>query len=402
MILYCDRIYMEDGMKKGFLEIEKGKFKAFYDEHSSVKADQDWTGYRIIPGIIDTHNHGGFGFNMMDGKQVPTDAEIEGYLKGLASQGVTGIFPTTSNIETIRKLAEWTKQPVNGAKILGIHSEGPWGARVGEKGVNTGYPAVDLEVARKMVEAGNGKLKLVDIAPEVPGAIEAIDYFVKQGVKVGAYHTNANYEEANRGIDAGITVATHLGNVMTGLHHRDIGTLGACLLRPEVDCEIICDGMHVSLEMIKVYFKVKDFSRFMMISDNVQYAGLPVGKYRGMTEDPTSDRKTIYINEEGFVLSETGRLSGSSKPVLYGIQNLVEKLSIPMETVITMSGLNPAKKYGFADQKGSIQLGKDADFVVLDDQYQVMETYCEGQQVYNHEEGGSLVNQAYLDTYKIG
>lgn len=402
MIIYCDRIYMEAGMKKGFLEIEDGKFKAFYDENAQMKADCDWTGYRIIPGIIDTHNHGGFGFNMMDGKRVPESSEIEGYLKGLASVGVTGVFPTTTNVKTIAKLSERADQPFSGAKILGIHSEGPWGARVGEKGVNTGYPAVDMDVARKMVEAGNGKLKLVDIAPEVPGALEAIEYFVKNGVTVGAYHTNANYEEANRGIDAGITVATHLGNVMTGLHHRDIGTLGACLLRPEVDCEVICDGMHVSLEMVKVYFKVKDYSRFMMISDNVQYAGLPVGKYRGMTDDKTSDRRNIYINEEGFVLSETGRLSGSSKPVLYGIRNLVEKLSIPMETVVTMSSLNPAKKYGFADQKGSIRIDKDADFVVIDDDYNVMATYCEGQQIFDPKKDTELVNKAYLDEYKIG
>ncbi len=402
MILYCDRIYMEDGMKKGFLEIEDGKFKAFYDDKSQIKADQDWTGYRIIPGIIDTHNHGCMGYNLMDVKKVAESFEIEGYLKGLASLGVTGAFPTTTNVMTIAKLAEMSDQPLVGTRILGIHSEGPWGARVGEKGVNTGYPAVDMDVARKMVEAGKGKLRLVDIAPEVPGALEAIQYFVQNGVTVGAYHTNANYEEANRGIDAGITVATHLGNVMTGLHHRDIGTLGACLLRPEVDCEVICDGMHVSLEMIRIYFKVKDYSRFMMVSDNVQYAGLPEGKYRGMSDDPTSDRKTITINEEGFVLSETGRLSGSSKPVIYGIKNLVEKLSIPMETVLTMSSLNPAKKYGFAKRKGSIRIGKDADFVVIDDEYHVMETVCEGQKIFDHSDKVNLVNEAYLQAYKIG
>ena len=392
---------MEDGVKAGFLEIEDGKFSKFYDKDSDLTADKDYGDKIIIPGIFDTHNHGCFGYSLLAPESTPTVEELKGYLKGLASSGVTGVLPTSTNIEIIRLLADNASTLLDGARICGIHSEGPWGARVGEKGVNTGYPKVDMEVAKEMVAAGQGLLKLVDVAPEIDGAIEAIKYFVSEGIHVGAYHTNANFEEANKGIDAGITVATHLGNVMTGLHHRDIGTLGACLLSPEVDCEIICDGMHVNLEMIKLYFMLKDMSKFIMISDNVHYAGLPVGTYSGMTKDLTSDRKTIYINEEGFVLSETGRLSGSSKPVIYGIKNLVEKVGLPLETVIKMSSLNPAKKYGYGDTKGSITEGKDADFVVIDDDFNVMDTYCEGRHIFDHTKDVDLCNQAYLDAYKI-
>ena len=401
MIIYCDQIYMEDGIKDGFLEIENGKFKKFYPKDADCEADKDYSGYRIIPGIFDTHNHGCFGYSLMGADKAPEVSEIKGYLKGLASHGVTNVFPTTTNVEAIALLSELSDSLLEGAKICGIHSEGPWGARVGEKGVNTGYPAIDMDVAKKMVEVSKGKLKLIDIAPEVEGAIEAIKYFVSEGVTVGAYHTNATFEEANRGIDAGITVATHLGNVMTGLHHRDIGTLGACLFRPEVDCEVICDGLHISLEMVRLYFKVKDMSRFMMISDNVQYAGAPVGKYKGMTKDPTSDRRNIYINEEGFVLSESGRLSGSSKPVIFGIKNLVEKLEIPLEKVILMSSYNPAKKYGFGDSKGSIKEGKDADFVVIDKNYDAVDTFSEGRHVYDHNKDTGLFNPEYLAMYKI-
>lgn len=382
MIIYCDRIAMEDGMQDGFLTVEDGVIIGFAPKAAALKADLDFTGRRIIPGIIDTHNHGCFGFDML-AKTISAD-DIDGYLEGLASQGVTAAFPSVGgSVDGIRALAEHPGTVPGGARIMGIHSEGPWGSRVGEKGVNTGYPAVDMAHAEKMVEAGCGKLKLVDIAPEVPGALEAIRYFKEQGITVGAYHTNANYAEANRGIDAGITVATHLGNVMTGLHHRDIGTLGACLTRPEVDCEVICDGLHISMEMIDIYFRIKDRSRFMMISDNVKYAGMPAGVYGGMSGDERSDRKTIRITDDGFVLSETGRLSGSSKPILYGIGNLVEKLHIPLEEVVKMSGLNPARKYGFADRKGSLAVGKDADFVVIDDQYQVVETWREGGKIFD-------------------
>ncbi len=400
MIIYCKEIYTAQGIKAGYLELNDGKFYKFHEESSNLVADADYRDYRIIPGVIDTHNHGGFGYSMMSLDRVPTKEEIFAYLKGQASWGVTAVFPTTVNIATIALLADLAESQNDGAKIAGIHSEGPWGARVGEKGVNTGYPPVDLTFARKMVEAGQGKLKLVDVAPEVPEALDAIRYFVSQGIMVGAFHTNANFAEANLGIDAGITVATHLGNVMTGLHHRDIGTLGACLLRPEVDCEIICDGMHIDLEMIRLYFKVKDLSRFMMISDNVVFAGAPVGHYRGMGPDTNSDRRTIFVDEAGFVLSETGRLSGSSKPVMYGIKNLVEKLELPLQEVCRMASYNPAKKYGLTT-KGAIKEGLDADFAVIDTNFDVVATYCESRQVFNRDVDKDLFNPDFLAENKI-
>ena len=400
MILYCNQIYMEDGIKDGYLIVENGKISSFFPASENLTADKDYTGQCIIPGIIDTHNHGCLGFDLMKAP-IPKE-DIEGYLKGLAANGVTAAFPTVSGSALgIKSLAEYEEYPLKGARIMGIHSEGPWGSRVGEKGVNTGYPSVDLEYAKEMVEAGKGKLKLVDVAPEVPKALEAIRYFKEHGVNVGAYHTNATFAEANKGIDAGVNVATHLGNVMTGLHHRDIGTLGACLFRDEVDCEIICDDMHVSLEMIRLYFKVKDQSRFMMISDNVKYAGLPEGHYKGMSKDTNSDRKTIHITQDGFVLSETGRLSGSSKPVIYGIKNLVEKLNIPLEDVIKMSSLNPAKKYGFDDQKGSLAIGKDADFVVITPEFTVQETWIEGEKLFDAAIDKLQYNEEYLKEYKL-
>lgn len=398
MIIHSKRIYTENGCKAGYLVIEDGKIKNILREDADVKADVDYGDMRIIPGIFDTHNHGGFGYNLMG---ETTEEAVKGYLKGIASQGVTNVFPTSTNINTIALLAKMSEEEQDGAKIVGIHSEGPWGARVGEKGVNTGYPKVDMEVAKKMIEAGKGKFRLIGIAPEVEGAIEAIEYFVAQGVMVAAYHTNATYAEANIGIDHGITVATHLGNVMTGLHHRDVGTMGAALLRDEVDCELICDGMHVSLPMVQLVLKMKDNDRIMMISDNVHYAGAPVGKYRGMNADPKSDRKTLTITEDGFVLSESGRLSGSSKPVLFGIQNLVEKLNIPLEKVIRLSSYNPCRKYGMVDRKGSILSGKDADLVVIDDNYQAVATYSEGRKIFDCKVDKDLFNKEFLATYKL-
>lgn len=397
-IIYSDSIYMEDGKKDGYLVIGDGILQEFHPKKEMLQADYDFSGYSIIPGIFDTHNHGGFGVRVNNGC---TEEEIKIYLKGLASTGVTSVFPTTFETDAMRLVSKMADEEQDGAQILGIHSEGPWGARVGEKGVNTGYPAVDMTVAHQMVEAAGGKLKLVAIAPEVEGAGEAIDYFLSEGITMAIYHTNANYEQANQAIDRGITVGTHLGNVMTGLHHRDVGTMGACILRDEVDCELICDGLHVSVPMLKIIFKLKNHDKIMMVSDNVQYAGAPEGEYLRERQIENSDRNLIFVTQDGRVVSKNGRLSGSSKPVIFGMKNLVQELHMPLEEVIRFSSENPCRKYGFFDRKGSLKVGKDADFVVITDDFQVVQTYCRGRMVYDWKIDQNIFNQEFLKRYKI-
>lgn len=391
MIIHSKRIYTDHGCIDGYLEVENGKIKQILTHDAGVKADVDYGNLRIIPGIFDTHNHGAVGYRF----DIVSEEQMKIALKGQAAFGVTGIFPTIQDLAQFPLVAKMANEFQDGAQILGIHSEGPWGSRVGEKGINTGYPAVDLEIAKKMVECGKGKLLLVDVAPEVEHALEAIDYFVSKGITVSAYHTNANYAEANKGIDHGITVGTHLFNVMTGLHHRDAGTAGALILRDEVTCELICDGLHVCLPIVQLALRMKSHDKIMMISDNGQYLGAPTGRYKGLKKNENSDRRVIIVTEDGFVLSETGRLSGSSKPVLYGIKNLVEVLKMPLEEVIKMSSLVPSKKYGFVN-KGCIATGKDADFVVITDDYLADKTYCLGKVVFDRSREKIPFNQEFL------
>ena len=398
MIIHSERIYMEDGCKSGYLEIAGGTIKHFYPEGSLMAVDADYGSNRIIPGIFDTHNHGGFGARVSD---AATEDEIKLYLKGSAANGVTALFPTTAELGAMKLLSKMADEVQDGAKIMGIHSEGPWGARVGEKGINTGYPEVDLEYAKKMVDACNGKLKLVGIAPEVENAGKAIDYFLSNNITMAMYHTNANYEEANIGIDRGITVATHLGNVMTGLHHRDVGVMGAALLRDEVYCELICDFLHICRQMIEIVLKLKPHDKIIMISDSSAYAGAPAGIYRSSWRDSESDRDTIRITEDGYVLSNTGRLSGSSKPVIFGMKNLVEKIGLPPEEVCRLGSYNACNKYGFGDKKGSLKTGKDADFAVISDDFNVMHTYSEGRLVYDYNKDKNIFNQKFVEEYKL-
>ncbi len=394
MVIHSTRIYTEEGCKSGYLFLEGKKIVDFKEQWEGQQV-VDYGNQRIIPGIFDTHNHGTMGYGLTSAQSKDPRKIVRGYLKGLASQGVTNVFPTC-HIDLIKTISEMADEEQDGATIVGIHSEGPWLNRVGEKGIKTGWPEVRLETAKKMVQDGAGKLRLVALAPEIPGIDEIIDYFLSEGVTLAFAHSDMNYEEARKALPGRITVATHLGNVMSGLHHRDIGGLGACLLDDEMMYEVICDGMHISLPMIQLYFKMRDYSRFMMISDCSQMAGAPCGQYRGWNKS-----MILNVTPEGFVLSDTGRICGSSKPVLYGIGNLVEKLHLPMETVIQMASLNPAKKYGLDKEKGSLAVGKDADFVVIDENYQAVATYANGRKVYDAAIDRDLFNPDFLRETKI-
>ncbi len=393
------RIYTEDGVVNGVIGVENGKIACIVEGNLDVEAT-DVGDLRIIPGIIDTHNHGAVGYRFEGGL---TDEEFKACLKGEAAFGVTGIFPTVHVMGTYADCANAAENLVGyGSRVLGIHSEGPWGSRVGEKGdpKNTYYEAVDMKKAEDIYNEARGWLKIMSLAPEKEGALEAVKYYVDKGVVVAAYHTNANYAECMAGIDAGITNATHLGNVMTGLHHRDIGTFGACLLRDEVYCEQICDGLHVSLPMVQLVLKVKDHDKIMMVSDNGPYLGAPSGKYKGSKDNANNDRKTITVTEEGFVLSESGRLSGSSKPVLYGIGNLVEKLGMDLQEVVKLSSLNPARRFNL-EGRGSIKVGNYADFVVISDDYQALKTVVDGVEVWDAATEECPFNPVFLEETRI-
>jgi len=382
------QIVLENIVFDGYLIVEDGKIIAI-TTHAENLDVVDFGHDRILPGIFDTHNHGALGYSLMSAGTPEKDkATLLGYLKGIASQGVTSILPT-SDIALFSAIADLSKTQ-EGAQIRGIHSEGPWLNRVGEKGIKTGYPEADLNLAKAMVEKAKGTLKLVALAPEIPGIDVIRDYFISQGVTVAFAHSDCNHEEAMKAFDSGITVATHTGNVMTGLHHRDIGGLGAALLHPGVDCEVICDGKHLSLEMLKVYFRVKPTHRFMMISDCTPLSGAPLGRYLMF--------KDMYatITPEGFCLTDTGRLMGSTMPVIYGIRNLVEVLKMPLPVVSQMASLNPARKYGCGDTKGSLASGKDADFFVIGHDYRVKATYLQGKKIFDHKTDTHLFNPDFF------
>lgn len=371
------RIYFAEGIKNGYLIIEDKKIVGFVNEDAQVGEYEDYGDMRIIPGIIDTHNHGTYGYGLDTKLETDelTRQNIRNYLHALTFEGVTSALPTVT--DTIKFVAEVHKENYKGARILGIHSEGPYLSRVGENGRPEPFPPIDMNFVRHMYEDSDGLLKLVAMAPEIEGSKEVRDYFLSKGIKLAYAHSDLLSEGARAAVDRGYRVATHTSNVMVGLHHRNIGGLGVMLMDPRVECEVICDGLHVCLDFIEVMFKIKDKSRFMMISDSATLAGIGPGRYEVGWVTP------LNVTPEGFLKDDDGRLLGSSKSVLYGIGNLVEKLHLPLEEVIKLSSLNAANYYGFGESKGSIEVGKDADFVVISDKYKAQATYVEGKKVFD-------------------
>jgi N-acetylglucosamine-6-phosphate deacetylase len=210
MKLHSNYIYLEDGVQAGVMTVENGRITAF--EAGAVDPEAiEYGDARVIPGIFDTHNHGTCGYRAGDANLSLEENKqmVRGYLKGLASQGTVNIFPTVAAPNAIAAVAAvYEEGPQDGAQILGIHSEGPWLNRVGEKGVRTGWPEVSLETAHAMVENGHGLLRLVALAPEIPGIEPVMEYFLSQGITLAAAHSDNNYQQAMAGYAKGIRVAT--------------------------------------------------------------------------------------------------------------------------------------------------------------------------------------------------
>ena len=392
MFVHSKRIVTPSDCIDAVMQIEQGKIIRFLTLDEVEQVDLELGNHLVLPGIIDTHNHGTMGYGL-GGPCENKEKEVRGYLKGLASQGVTACLPTAS-IEFFPVIASVMETEIDGALPLGIHSEGPYLNRVGEKGVDTGHPEIDLDDVQHMIDSASGKLKLVALAPELEKSKEAIELLTSQGVRCAFAHSNMNYEEALESFKWGITVTTHTANVMSGIHHRRMGGLGACLLNDEVYNELICDGLHISNEMLELMLRVKKnpLEKVMMVSDSATAAGAPIGTYRMFGYD-------VHIDERGFCLTDTGRLMGSTVPVIKGIKNLHHNLNMELTDIVKMSSRNPALVYG-ALNKGSLEAGKDADFVVVDDQFNVLKTYREGKCIFDQSTDTDLYNWDFLEKCK--
>lgn len=354
----------------------------------------------IIPGIFDTHNHASGGYSIYGDKEAENLSEnrnecTEKYLKVLASLGVTSVFPTLfatvvaqEEKDVIASAKNYVGKDVDGAKALGINFEGPFLNRVGEGDVRYVPDPINLDDIQEFIDISENTITEMGLAPELPNGKQAIELLLKNNVVPAMAHTDSKSKEAFAAFDDGITVATHTCNVMTGIHHRNIGALGASLMDDRVYCELICDGLHVCNDMLKLVLKLKDHNKVMLISDSSRFVGFPSGYY-------DFGNYKVHLDDEGRVLVGTA-LNGSSKGVLFGIRNLVKNCGIDLLDALHMACRVPCLKYGYND-KGSLEVGNYADYVVIDDDFNVYETYVEGRKVYDSTIDKMILNPKVLE-----
>lgn len=399
----------------GYLVVEGNKIVDVLNKYDGEY--RDLGDKMIIPGIFDTHNHASGGYSVYGDSESDaahyTDAQKNNevsetrksqeelstntgnYLKVLASLGVTSVFPTLFATKTaqeekdvIKSLRHYIGKNLDGAKALGINFEGPFLNRTGEGADRYVPDPISVEDIKEFVDLAQGTMAEMGLAPELPNGKEAIKFLLDNNVVPAMAHTDAKSQEARVAFDNGITVATHTCNVMTGIHHRNIGALGASLMDDRVYCELICDGLHVCNDMLQLVLKLKDHDKVMLISDSSRFVGFPSGYY-------DFDTYKIHLDEEGRVLEGTS-LNGSSKGVIFGIRNLVKNCGIDLLDALHMACRVPSLKYGF-NSKGELAKDMDADFVIIDEDFNVYETYVEGNKVYDVNVDKMVLNPKVLE-----
>lgn len=333
-------------------------------------------GDMIVPGFIDVHVHGGNGFAVMEG----TYEQLDGMSRFHASQGTTAFLATTGgagtdeegNIAALKAVAQAMEQGLSGAALAGIHMEGPFlnEKRKGAFKVHE-LRMPDLGEMERYIAAAGGHLKLITVAPELPGGMELVRLLTERGVTVSIGHSDATFEEVSEAVRNGVTHTTHHFNGMRPLHHREPGVAGAGLMLPELTTELIADGIHVHPALAKLLYEVKGEMNVCVVTDAVHCTGLPDGVY---------GRQRVTNGK--IYLDGMDTLAGSSLTMIQAFRNVLDYTGLPIEKVLPSMTLVPAREGGIDGRKGSIAIGKDADFLILDRGLSLKATYVQGKEVY--------------------
>lgn len=363
-----------EGLKKCDLCFGE-KILSFEAEGEEVKLPADAV---VLPGFIDEHIHGAGGADAMDG----TEEALSVIARTVAEEGTTGFLATTMTqspeaiLKAMRAVKAYReKSPQAGARLLGVHLEGPFIACKFKGAQPEEYVAKpDTAVFDRYNEASGNAVKIVTLAPEAEGAKELIAHLTEQGIVASIGHTAAKYEDISRAADAGARNVTHTYNAQSPLHHRDIGTVGSALLDDRFNCELIADTIHVSVPAMQLLVKCKPEEKLTLITDAIRAKGLGDG------ESELGGQKVFVKNGEARLAD--GTLAGSVLRMNRAVENLVKKVGVPFLQAVDCATINPARNLGVEKQAGSIAVGKNADFTVLDGNYDVVLTVRGGNVVY--------------------
>ncbi len=365
-VIKCGQLYLEDCVLTNVdLIVEDGLIKKIGEglsqgDHACI----DLSSYKVVPGLIDTHVHGGNGVDVMDG----TYEAISELSKFKAKEGVTSFCPTTvtTSIEktkaVIQNVNDAMAKGLEGAKVLGVFLEGPYI----NKEFKGAHPEnfikeIDMEEIASLIACGNVISMIV--APEKEQATEAIRYLTSNHIHVSLGHCAADKDDVDHAVLAGASIATHTYNAMKGFTHRSPGTVGAVLTNPSIYSEIICDLIHVNPTAIKILIRCKGLDKIILITDCMMAGGLADGHY--------NLGELAVVVKDSVARIDNGALAGSTLSLMHAVQNMTTVMGVDLRDALNMATINPARAYGLDDKIGSIKEGKIADLVAIDDDFQV-------------------------------
>ncbi|HGT9368430.1 TPA: N-acetylglucosamine-6-phosphate deacetylase [Clostridioides difficile] len=335
----------------------------------------DADGKYISPGLIDIHIHGNMGKDTMDS----TDESIETISKSIMRHGVTSFLPTTMTMDkehvydALEVIKKAQNRKLEGAQVLGAHLEGPF--------INENYKGAQNEKfiinsKYEFIKEYKDVIKVITYAPE-----KDIDFDFTREIKrctdivLSIGHSNANYDQAKEAINLGVTNVTHMFNAMTGLNHRDPGVVGAALTT-NVYSELIADTIHINKDLFQFILNNKGKERLILITDSIEAGGLEDGNYS------LGGQKVIVKGNEARL--ENGALAGNVLSLNKMVFNFLDNTNLKVNEAINLASLNPATSLGINDKKGSLEIGKDADIAVFDENLDCKMTLCLGDVVYKN------------------
>ena len=370
-VIKSKNIFTEEGIVDGYIIINNNIENVQSGSYSGGDSVYDYQNAYILPGFIDIHIHGGYGEDAMD-------ASFEGLKhlsKSLLSEGTTSFLPTTmtqSNeniIQALQNIKNVHNDEYEGAEILGVHLEGPF---ISEEKIGAQNPKYvqqpNVEQLKTFQEQSGDLIKIITFAPEKKGAKEMIESFPEIIFSIG--HSAATYEQAEQAVANGARHITHLYNGSSGFQHREPGVVGMALTNDNIHTELIVDGLHAHPASVKLAITAKGNEKFYLITDAMRAKGKPDGVY-----DLGGQAVTV---KDGEARISSGALAGSVLKMNHGLKQLLEYSGKDLSELWRVTSLNQAIALKIDDSKGSIKEGKDADIVILDENFEVISTIKSG------------------------
>ena len=359
----------------GSIEVEAGKITAVFDDARALSdADQiiDAGGRYVMPGFIDIHAHGADGRDVCD-----NDLEsIRHIAKRKLGEGVTTWLPTTLTqpqdlLEQIATKCAQYMSDQEYAKAPGMHVEGPYINRDNAGAQNPQYVRKPSWDELKMI-VSKAPVSILSIAPDIEGALDCIDEARRAGIICSGAHSSATHEQMRTAQKAGLTHLTHFGNAMSALHHREIGMVGSGLIDEDLKMELICDGVHLCPDFIKLMFRMKSIDQLMLITDSMSGSWIDSGQVQLGGLD-------VIIDGGQARLKDSGALAGSVLRFNEGLRNVSDWTGLPLSQLVKATSWNQAQSLGLAGL-GRIEPGYCADIVILNKDFSVWRTMVDGEE----------------------